>query len=217
MGHGKLTVAGASGYWGDANRSTKLLLEHTQIDVLVYDYLAEITMAIMARAKKKDPNAGYATDFIHEVMRKNLIEISQKGIKVISNAGGMNPTACAHALQTIIAEYDLSLKVGVVLGDDLLYRLPELAKLSPKEMFSKNSFPKLDAVMSVNAYLGAFPIAKLLDDGVDIVITGRCVDSAVTLAACISHFKWKPDDLDLLAAGRPSGSLVGMWYASYRR
>ena len=71
--------------------------------------------------------------------------------------------------------------------------------------------------MSVNAYLGAFPIAKLLDDGVDIVVTGRCVDSAVTLAACISHFQWKPDDLDLLAAVQPSGSLVGMWYASYRR
>ncbi len=206
--HGKLTVAGASGYWGDANRSTKLLLEDTEIDVLVYDYLAEITMAIMAKAKKKDPNAGYATDFIHEVMRKNLIEISQKGIKVISNAGGMNPTACAHALQTIISKYDLSLKVGVVLGDDLLYRLPELAKLSPKEMFSKSSFPKLDAVMSVNAYLGAFPIAKLLDDGVDIVVTGRCVDSAVTLAACISHFKWKPDDLDLLAAGSLVGHLL---------
>ena len=109
MVQGKLTVAGASGYWGDANRSTNLLLEDTQIDVLVYDYLAEITMAIMAKAKKKDPNAGYATDFILEVMRKNLIEIAQKGIKVISNAGGMNPTACAHALQTIISKYDLSL------------------------------------------------------------------------------------------------------------
>ena len=135
-------------------------LEDTQIDVLVYDYLAEITMAIMARAKKKDPNAGYATDFIHEVMRKNLIEISQKGIKVISNAGGMNPTACAHALQTIISKYDLSLKVGVVLGDDLLYRLPELAKLSPKEMFSKKFFSKVRCCHECQCIFGCFSDCK---------------------------------------------------------
>lgn len=200
-----LRIGGACGFWGDANLATESLLVDKKLDFLVYDYLAEITLAIMARAKQKDSSLGYATDFVSEVMEKNLKLICSRKIRVISNAGGVNPLACARAVEGLIKKFGLELKVGVVTGDNLLDRLPELVDGGIREMFSGESFPKKDLVTSINAYLGAFPIAALLDQGADIVVTGRCVDSAVTLGACISHFNWKETDLNLLA----SGSLVG--------
>ena len=115
----KLRIGGASGYWGDASSSTEFLLAEKNVDVLVYDYLAEITMAIMARANLKDKTLGYATDFVFEVIDQNLAEISNQNVKVVSNAGGMNPIACASAIEALIKGKGLDLKVGVVLGDNL--------------------------------------------------------------------------------------------------
>ena len=200
-----LRIGGASGYWGDASLATEQLLSHEDLDFVVYDYLAEITMAIMARVKSKDANQGYATDFISEAMKPNLKRISETKTKIISNAGGMNPSACGEVLRNLISEQGLSLSVAIIEGDNLEESLQSISDSNPKEMFSGMQFPPLEKIGSVNAYFGAQPILHALKKGADIVITGRCVDSAVTLAACMYHFNWKPSEFDLLS----SGSLIG--------
>ena len=205
MNSDTLKVGGASGYWGDASLATEQLLSHDDLDFIVYDYLAEITMAIMARVKAKDSGQGYATDFISEAMKPNLKRISETKTKIISNAGGMNPKACGEILRNLIDEQGLSLSVAVIEGDNLENSLESISESKPEEMFSEKQFPSLDKIGSINAYFGAQPILQALKRGADIVITGRCVDSAVTLAACMHHFNWKPKDFDLLS----SGSLIG--------
>ena len=122
----KIRIGGASGYWGDAAVATSQLLKGQNLDFLVYDFLAEITMAILARVNAKDPNLGYAIDFIDSILKPNLKDIERQGVKVISNAGGMNPEACANAVRSIIKEQGLSLKVMTVTGDNLLKK--ELAR-----------------------------------------------------------------------------------------
>lgn len=203
-----LRIGGASGFWGDAARATPQLLNSDGLDYIVYDYLAEITMSIMARARAKDEAKGYAGDFVTAAMAPNLQLIAERGIKVISNAGGVNPRACVNALRAVIAEQGLNLKVACVLGDDLVERKEELQSQGITEMFSGADFPPLDKVLSINAYLGAFPVARALEQGADIVVTGRCVDSAVTLGACIHAFGWGRDDLDQLAMGSLAGHIL---------
>ena len=203
-----LKIGGASGYWGDASQATEQLLKHDDLDFIVYDYLAEITMAILARVKAKDQSAGYATDFISEAMVPNLSRISETSTKIISNAGGVNPSACAMLLREKIAEQGLSLKVAVIEGDNLLPNIDSIFDLNPTEMFSGSEFPDKAKIGSINAYFGAQPIVKALEKGADIVITGRCVDSAVTLAACMYNFGWPSDDFDLLSAGSLIGHLL---------
>ncbi|WP_241521099.1 acyclic terpene utilization AtuA family protein [Kineobactrum sediminis] len=210
----RITLGGASGYWGDAAMATTRLLSVENLDYLVYDYLAEVTLSIMARARAADPSQGYATDFVSAAMKPNLARIATQGVRVITNAGGVNPRACAGALRQLILEQGLDLRVAVVLGDDLMDRVPGYAEGTAestdtiREMFTGESFPPADKVASANAYLGAFPIAEALNRGADIVITGRCVDSAVTLGACIHAFGWQPDDLDLLARGSLAGHIL---------
>ena len=203
-----LKIGGASGYWGDASQATEQLLKHDDLDFIVYDYLAEITMAILARVKAKDQSAGYATDFISEAMVPNLSRISETSTKIISNAGGVNPSACAMLLREKIAEQGLSLKVAVIEGDNLLPNIDSIFDLNPTEMFSGSEFPDKAKIGSINAYFGAQPIVKALEKGADIVLTGRCVDSAVTLAACMYNFGWPSDDFDLLSAGSLIGHLL---------
>ena len=203
-----MKIGGASGYWGDASQATEQLLRHDDLDFIVYDYLAEITMAILARVKAKDQSAGYATDFISEAMVPNLSRISETSTKIISNAGGVNPSACAMLLREKIAEQGLSLKVAVIEGDNLLPNIDSIFDLNPTEMFSGSEFPDKAKIGSINAYFGAQPIVKALEKGADIVITGRCVDSAVTLAACMYNFGWPSDDFDLLSAGSLIGHLL---------
>ena len=201
-------IGGASGFWGDTAMSTPQLLKSEKLDYIVYDYLAEITMSIMARAHSKDPSLGYAVDFVSVVLKQNLKTIADKGVKVLSNAGGVNPVACGEAIRALVAEMGLSLKVAVVTGDDLLAEAAELSGAGYGEMFSDDPFPDPEKTASVNAYIGAFPIAKALERGADIVITGRCVDSAVTLGACIHEFDWCDGDFDLLAAGSLAGHII---------
>lgn len=207
-----LTIGGASGYWGDAPGATAQLLAHESLDYLVYDYLAEITLSILARARDANPAAGYAIDFVTTAMAPNLAEIAARGVRVVSNAGGVNPDACAQALRDVLQAQGLELKVAVVKGDDLASRLAQFAgggDVAPeREMFTGERFPPAARVASVNAYLGAMAIAAALDRGADIVITGRCVDSAVTLGACIHHFQWSVNDLDRLAQGSLAGHLL---------
>ncbi|MEM7544714.1 MAG: acyclic terpene utilization AtuA family protein [Pseudomonadota bacterium] len=201
-----LVIGGASGYWGEATHATAQLLGHPGLDVLIYDYLAEITMSLLARARAKDPAMGYAPDFVSAAMKPNLKAIAEMGVKIISNAGGLNPAACAAALRAEITAQGLSLRVGVVTGDDLRARAKDFA--AAREMFSGEAFPADKMIASINAYLGAFPIAAALDGGADIVITGRCADSATVLGACIHYFGWQAGDLDALAGGSLAGHIL---------
>ncbi|TXS89842.1 DUF1446 domain-containing protein [Parahaliea maris] len=202
----QITIGGASGYWGDASLATRQLLDSGEPDFLVYDYLAEITMSILARARAADDSKGFATDFVSAAMAPNLGQIAEQGVKVIANAGGVNPAACAAALRALIRQQGLHLRVAVVAGDDLHARAGEFS--TTREMFSGDDFPPREQIASLNAYLGAFPIAAALDRGADIVVTGRCVDSAVTLGACIHSFGWSRGDLDQLAAGSLAGHIL---------
>ncbi|MEO0879711.1 MAG: acyclic terpene utilization AtuA family protein [Pseudomonadota bacterium] len=203
-----IRIGGASGYWGESAMATPQLLASGPLDYLVYDYLAEITMSILARQKAKDPSAGYATDFITTVLKPNLAMIANTGVKLISNAGGLNPNACAEAARALIAAAGLDLKVAVVTGDDIVDRAAAIADAGATEMFTGAAFPDPDKIASINVYLGAFPIARALQMGADIVITGRCVDSAVTLGACIHEFGWGDDEYDLLASGSLAGHII---------
>lgn len=203
-----IKIGGASGYWGESAMATPQLLAHDCLDYLVYDYLAEITMSILARAKAKDPTKGYATDFVDFVTKPFLPQIAAKGVRVIANAGGVNPQGCGAAVRALICEMGLDLKVAVITGDDLLEQRDAISKSGVTDMFSGAPMPSADKIASINAYLGAFPIAKALSAGADIVITGRCVDSAVTLGACIHEFGWKPSDFDLLASGSLAGHIL---------
>ncbi len=204
----QIAIGGASGFWGEASHATRQLLDSGRLDFLVYDYLAEITMSIMARARAKDPDAGYATDFVTAAMGPNLKAIAAAGVRVVTNAGGVNPGACAAALRALIAEQGLDLEVAVITGDDLIDRAADFAAAGSVEMFSGAAFPDTAAIASINAYLGAFPIAAALDRGADIVVTGRAVDSAVTLGACIHAFGWGVDDYDQLAGGSLAGHIL---------
>ncbi len=200
-----IRIGGASAFWGDSFIAVPQLLTE-KLDYLVFDYLAEITMSIMARARVKDPKAGYATDFVTVTMKRHLKDIARNGIKVVANAGGVNPKACAEAVEALIAEQGLALKVAYITGDDILPKTEELKRGGTKEMFTGEEMPK--SLLSLNAYLGGRPIARALELGADIVITGRCVDSAVTLGPCLYEFGWKDTDFDLLAAGSLAGHIL---------
>jgi hypothetical protein len=203
-----IRIGGATGYWGEADLALPQFLAEGDLDFIVFDYLAEITMSIMARAKAADPERGYAIDFVSAIVAPHLAAIAESGVKLISNAGGVNPEACGRALRQLIEDAGLPLKVAVITGDDLMPKLDEVLAAEPSEMFTGESTPPRDAIASANAYLGAFPIAEALNQGANIVVTGRCVDSAVTLGACIHRFGWQRDDLDLLASGSLAGHLI---------
>ncbi|MGH0145330.1 UNVERIFIED_CONTAM: hypothetical protein FKN15_002692 [Acipenser sinensis] len=180
-----------------------------KLDFLVFDYLSEITMSLLTASKTKFPNQGYAPDFVHTAIAPFIKDIHKKGIRVVSNAGGVNPHACAAALQEVVQKADLNMKIAVITGDDLMAEKDLLKETEITDMESGNPFP--NNLHSMNAYLGAVPIKRALDLGADIVVTGRCVDSGVVLgplmhSACdvgfSLQFGWKQNDYDRLAAGR---------------
>ncbi|MDE2364497.1 MAG: DUF1446 domain-containing protein [Hyphomicrobiales bacterium] len=205
-GKTSIRIGGASGYWGDSNAAPAQLVDHGNIDYLVFDYLAEVTMAILAKLKSRKEDQGYAHDFVFGVMKPLVKKIADRKIKVIANAGGVNLEACRKALEQVAKEAGVTLRIATVEGDNLLGREEELRGLGIREMASGAELPA--KLMSANAYLGAFPIAAALDAGADIVLTGRCVDSAVSLAPLIHEFGWKPTDYDLLAQGSLCGHLL---------
>jgi hypothetical protein len=202
----RIRIGSASGFWGDTAAAAPQLVRRGDIQYLVFDYLAEVTMSIMAAQKAKDPAAGYARDFVEITMRELLPELKARGIRVVANAGGVNPLACRDALARLAAELGVPLRIGVVLGDDLSAQAEALRAAGTVEMFSGAPFP--GRLASVNAYLGALPIARALDAGAEVVITGRCVDSAVTLGVMVHAFGWSPDEHDRLAQGTLAGHLV---------
>ena len=201
-------IGGASGFWGDSSVGAPQLVASGQIDYLVFDYLAELTMSILAGARLKKPELGYATDFVAVAMKAVLQDVVKQGIRVVSNAGGVNPQGCADALAALAAEQGIALKIAVVSGDDVSPLLPQLRQAQPpvRELQSGAALP--ERVLTANAYLGARPIQAALDAGAQVVITGRCVDSAVTLGVLMHEFKWLPGDHDLLAAGSLAGHII---------
>lgn len=205
MSERKLRIGCASGFWGDTPEAIGQLVSSGEIDYLVFDYLAEVTMSLMARARAKAPESGYAPDFV-KALAPWLPDIKAKGIKVVANAGGVNPRGCSDALAKAAAQAGIDLSIGVVLGDDLLPRADEIRKSGQTEMFSGVEFP--DDIWSMNAYLGARPIAAALDAGADIVITGRCADSAVALGPLMHEYGWGDDDWDKLSQGSLAGHLI---------
>ena len=201
-----IRIGGASGFWGDSSVGAPQLVRLGQVDYLVFDYLAELTMSILAAARAKDPGLGYATDFVTVTMKAILRDVVSQGIRVVSNAGGVNPRACADAIAALAAEQGLQVSIGVVQGDDVMPLLPQLRADGVTELQSGAPLP--DKVLTANAYLGALPIKEALDAGAQIVVTGRCVDSAVTLGALMHEFGWSPQDHDRLAQGSLAGHII---------
>jgi len=163
MSKDTLRIGCASGFWGDTEFAAAQLVEHGDIDVLVFDYLAEITMSLLIRARAKDPTQGYAPDFV-ATMRPLMKQIKARGIRVVANAGGVNPSGCREALVAAAQAEGVELKIAAVLGDDLMPQVEALRGAGVREMFSGAPFPA--KVMSANAYLGAFPIAAALAAGI---------------------------------------------------
>lgn len=198
-------VGCASGFWGDSEVAAPQLVQEG-VDYLVFDYLAETTMAILASARNKKPELGYATDFVEVAMRSVVGDVARRGIKVVSNAGGLNPKGCAAAVARIADEAGVKLRIAVVEGDDVSGLVPSLREAGQRDMFTGAPLP--EKIQSANAYLGALPIVQALAAGADVVITGRCVDSAVVLAPLMHEFGWSTTDYDRLASGSLAGHIV---------
>ncbi|MGH2761665.1 MAG: acyclic terpene utilization AtuA family protein, partial [Thermoleophilaceae bacterium] len=201
----RVRVGCFAAFWGDTKAALGQILRGSDVDYLVADYLAEITMALLARARAKSPDGGFVQDAV-DTLAPHLAEIEERGIKVVTNAGGLNPAGWAAAFRGAAEAAGVRLRVATVEGDDLLPHLEEVLAASPSDMFTGQPVPS--KLSSINAYLGARPIAAALEAGADVVVTGRCADAAVVLGPLMHEFGWSDDDYDLLAAGSLVGHIV---------
>ena len=204
-------IANGQGFWGDSILGPVRLVEEGPLDYLTLDYLAEVTLSIMQKLRSRRPEAGYATDFVRLIDRI-LPRMREKGVRVIANAGGVNPHACKDALLEVIAKHGAKgVRIAVVEGDDILDRLDELLAAG-EAMRNMDTGAELstirDRVTSANVYLGAFPIAEALDQGADIVLTGRGTDPGLVLGPMIHEFGWTAEQYDLMAAGTVAGHIL---------
>jgi hypothetical protein len=208
----KIRIASGQGFWGDMLDAPVRQVKGGQIDYLMLDYLAEVTMSIMQKQRARDPRAGYARDFV-PLMREILPDCVAKNIRVTANAGGVNPVGCAEAVRDVARELGLAgrLRIGTVTGDDIMGRLDEfLARgLELRNMDTGEPLAKVrDAIQSANVYLGAWPMVEALRGGAQVVITGRATDTGLTLAPIIHEFGWREDDWDRLSAGTIAGHII---------
>ena len=205
-------VAAGQGFWGDDLDAPRRQVEGGPIDYLMLDYLAEVTMSILQKQKECDPSLGYARDFVG-AMESVLPAVVGRGVKIIANAGGVNPPACAAAVQAVAEKKGASgaLRIGVVSGDDLLGRLDQLIAaghpLANMETGEPLSLVR-DRVLSANAYIGSEPIVEALGKGANVVITGRSTDTALTMAPLRHEFGWGATSWDQLAAGIVAGHII---------
>ena len=205
-------VAAGQGFWGDDLDAPRRQVEGGEIDYLMLDYLAEVTMSILQKQKERDPAMGYARDFVGAI-ESVLPAITDRGVRVIANAGGVNPPACASAVMEMAKARGAAgkLNIGIVTGDDLLPRIDELiesghalANMDTGEPLSEVR----DDVIAANAYIGSEPIVEALTRGANVVITGRSTDTALTMAPLRFEFGWAADDWDRLAAGIVAGHII---------
>jgi hypothetical protein len=207
----RLRIAGGQGFWGDDLDAPVRQVERGPIDYLMMDYLAEVTMSIMQKQRARDPSAGYARDFV-PLMERIFPACIEKGVRVVTNAGGVNPQACAEALVAAGRKAGVGgrAKVGRVIGDDILDRLDELLARGHKLTNMETGEPLESVrsrVASANVYIGARPIVEVLRKGADVVVTGRSTDTALTYAPMIHEFGWSWDDHDRIAAGVIAGHI----------
>ncbi len=205
-----IRIANAGGYWGDDLGQFKRQVELGPIDYLTLDFLAEITMSIMQKQRARDPEMGFARDFITQI-DQTLDLLLAKNVRVVTNAGGVNPAACRRAVIAAAARKGRAIHVAAVAGDDLLARLGELndAGATLDNMEDGRAFAGVrERVSSANAYYGAWPVVEALKSGAQIVVTGRCTDTGITLAPMIHAFHWAPDDWDRLGAGIVAGHII---------
>ncbi len=205
-------VAAGQGFWGDWLEAPRRQVEGGPIDYLMLDYLAEVTMSILQKQKERDPSMGYARDFVG-AMESVFPAVATRGVRVIANAGGVNPPACAAAVQEAAREQGVSdrVRIGVVTGDDILPRIDELLARGHALANMETGAPLTtirDRVLSANAYIGATPIVDALRKGANVVITGRSTDTALTMAPLLHEFEWKLDDWNRLAAGIIAGHII---------
>jgi hypothetical protein len=208
----KIRIAAGQGFWGDMLDAPVRQVEGGEIDYLMLDYLAEVTMSIMQKQRARDPRAGYARDFV-PLMREILPACVERDIRVTANAGGVNPRGCAEAVRDVARELGLGgrMTIGVVTGDDIMDRLDSLLARGV-ELRNMDTGEPLSAVrdriQSANAYLGAWPIVEALRRGARVCVTGRATDTGLTLAPIIHEFGWREDDWDRLAAGTIAGHII---------
>ena len=210
MSRSTVRVAAGQGFWGDWLEAPVRQVEDGPVDYLMMDYLAEVTMSIMQKQKSRNPEAGFARDF-PQVIERILPALVAKGIKVTSNAGGVNPRGCAEAVLAAARRLGLEVKVGLVSGDDLLPRLDQLldAGHELRDMDTGRPLSDIrDKVLSANAYIGMAPIVEALDRGAQIVVTGRVTDTGLTLGPLVHEFGWARDNWDLIAAGTVAGHVI---------
>src|SRR5678809_117559 len=208
----KVRIAAGQGFWGDLLDAPVRQVEGGPIDYLMLDYLAEVTMSIMQKQKARDPNAGYAKDFI-PLMRRILPTCVERDIKVTANAGGVNVRGCADAVIQVARELGLAGKqrIGIVTGDDIMSRLDELLSrgIELRNMDTGEPLSTVrDTIQSANVYLGAAPLVEALKQEAQIVITGRATDTGLTLAPLIHEFGWASDDWNKMAAGTIAGHII---------
>lgn len=207
----KIRIASGQGFWGDLIDAPYYQVTKGPVDYLVMDYLAEVTMSILQKQKNKNPELGYARD-IPDLMRRILPICKEKNIKIITNGGGVNPLFCANAVIKVAEELNIkNLKIGIVLGDNILERLDEIissGSLLNNMETGESILSVKDKLLSANVYFGAFPIVEALNNGSDIVITGRTTDTGLTLAPMIYEFGWKKNDYDKLSAGTVAGHIL---------
>src|SRR5262245_13954837 len=207
----KVLIGYGQGFWGDSILGPVRLVREGPLDYLALDYLAEVTMSIMQKQKGRNPKAGFASDFV-AMLGRILPEVHQKGIKVIANAGGVNPGACRDAVLERARQLGIGgLKVGIIEGDDILARIPELLETGEALANMDDGRPLAavrEQLLAANVYIGAFPVAECLARGAQIVIGGRLTDPALVAGPMIHEFGWQPGDHDKLAAGTMAGHIA---------
>lgn len=205
-----IRIGNGCGFWGDSIDAPIRLAQRGRLDYLTLEYLAELTMSILALQKQRDSDKGYAGDFLDVLQCLTPILQQQPKLKIITNAGGMNPLACAHKAKDILQKANLERRIAVVTGDDLLPRLESLFPAHPfTNLDTKEKLQEVRSrVVSANAYLGARPISDALAQGADIVITGRVADASLTVGPAMHEFGWAWNDWDRLSAASVAGHLI---------